>query len=133
MEQLASDCLSAKRLVYGQPRQSQNWKGITRKTLSQRGGNPFSLDFAGNDSYVARNAAFLDRHVCHADVVTKLILPGVLEEESIKIGISAKEGAAIIRFPECSNFHGVSSTHAVSLLASLGTEPAAQPPETTAV
>jgi hypothetical protein len=66
----------------------------------------FALDMPGRDRRVTQDAAVLYGGVGRTDVVTELVLPRVLGEEAVEVGIARAERRAVVGLPERPNLNG---------------------------
>jgi hypothetical protein len=65
----------------------------------------FALDMPGRDRRVTEDAIALDGDIGRAKVVTELVLPGVLAEEAVEVGIARTEGRPVVGLPQRPNLN----------------------------
>src|SRR5262249_30580096 len=66
------------------PREPKDRQGIPRHLHSHLSRQPFDVNLTGSYRREAEDAAIFDRDVGQAEVMTKLVLPGVSPEETIE-------------------------------------------------
>jgi len=104
-KQLPANPPPPKRVVHRQTGQPQNRKRVSRQPLPQGGGELLDLDVPRRHCGIAGDTIPFDRHVGSAEVMTKLVLPGVLVEKTIQVRVARAKSRPIVRFPERPNLH----------------------------
>jgi hypothetical protein len=84
----------------GEPKHRQR---VARQLAAQRRRGVLTFDLARRDGGVANDAFAINRDVRRANVMTELVLSGVLDEEAIEVRVARAEDGSVVLLPERPN------------------------------
>lgn len=106
VHELSTHALTLCASIDREPCKAQHGQRVPWELLALGGRQPFAQNLGRRHRGKTDDSiCLIDGHVCRSDVVTKLILPCIANEEAIEVGIARLEARAIIRWLEAPNFH----------------------------
>jgi hypothetical protein len=111
VEQELAEAPPSHRFIHREPAEPQDGKRVTRQFFPSRRGEVFHLEMSGRHRCVPDDPVCLHGDVGCADMVTELILAGVLVKETVKILVAGSKPGPFVRFPERPNLHRPSGGH----------------------
>ena len=79
--------------------EAQHRQGVGRQCSPESRRQTLALQLAGRDRNVAHDPLTVDGKIGCADVMTELVLAGVLGEEAIEVGVIRAKGLAVGQTP----------------------------------
>jgi hypothetical protein len=95
-EELLSQALPTRGLVDGETREAQDWYGVLRQLLAHCPRQVVDLELPRSDGCVSEDTSLVDRDVRAAEMVSKLVPPGVSLEKSVEVGVSRAKAGPIV-------------------------------------
>jgi hypothetical protein len=102
-KQLCAEPLRPDRSLDREPGEPKDGHGVTRLCRSRGGGQRFDVELSWSDRHKAEDSALPDRDVSHTEVMSELVLTGVLAEEAIENFIARVKRRTVIARPKCPN------------------------------
>ena len=97
-ERLA-DALTFHSRIDSESGEAQHRQGVARQLSPESRRQTLALQLAGRDRRVAHDALTVDGNIGCTDVMTELVLAGVLGEEAIEVGVIRAKGLAVGQTP----------------------------------
>jgi|SRR5579862_1478745 len=95
------------RMVNGQPGQPEDRKRVIWQSPAQYGRKALRFHLTWSNGCKSDDPPPFDGNIGRPDMVTKLILPGVLKEESVQIRVTGTKLTPVVIRPERPNVHDV--------------------------